>query len=157
MEENLQVVVFNVGASSYAVDIAYVEEILKYQPVTSLPGSTSKVVGVSNIRGSVIPMVDGGILEKSVLLGDEDTSVIVLMVGDKRFGLMVESVREILTIGEESLESLQLSTASGYVKRVIKLEDEIVQLIEMEDFFLYLSGVDGEDLVRDVEEELEVV
>lgn len=94
---------FSVGGEAYALGILRVREIVAYQPVTRVPGTPSYLRGVTNLRGSVVPVVD-----LAVKLGLPETvagrrSCIVVVEAQVEgeatvLGLAVDSVSEVLEL-----------------------------------------------------------
>ena len=65
-----QVLTFRLGEETYGVDILRVKEIRGWSPVTRIPKSPSHVLGVLNLRGSIVPIVDLRVpLEQALKLG----------------------------------------------------------------------------------------
>ncbi len=58
MPKEFQLVAFQLGEETYGVDISQVEEIIRLQPITKVPGAPDFVEGVINLRGRVIPVID---------------------------------------------------------------------------------------------------
>lgn len=90
---------FAIGGQGYCVDVMVVREIRGWTPATQLPSTPSHVRGMINLRGAVIPVIDLGI---RLGLGPcEQTArsvVIVVELGDRLVGLLVDAVWEILTV-----------------------------------------------------------
>src|SRR6195256_1892014 len=82
--EERQLVVFQLGAELYGVEIARVHEIIRHQTVTTVPRAPIFVEGVINLRGKVIPVVD---LRRRFGLPTADhtraTRIVVVEIGDQ--------------------------------------------------------------------------
>ena len=93
-----ELISFRIGAQEFCVDIMAVREIRGWTPATPLPQAPSYVRGVINLRGAVLPIVD---LSARLGLGDTEPSVrnviIVVRIGTRLVGLLVDAVSEILT------------------------------------------------------------
>src|SRR3979490_2000828 len=100
-----QLVVFQLGAELYGVDIARVHEIIRLQTVTRVPRAPSFVEGVINLRGKVIPVVD---LRRRFGLPLADhtraTRPVVVEIGDQVVGIIVDSVSEVLRVSTATIE-----------------------------------------------------
>jgi purine-binding chemotaxis protein CheW len=104
-----QVLTFQLGAETFGVDILRVKEIRGWSPVTRIPNSPGDVLGVLNLRGSIVP-----VLNLRMRLGLETidftplTVIIVLSVmtrsGRSEFGLVVDSVADVVDIGANDLK-----------------------------------------------------
>src|SRR5664280_3036381 len=91
-----QVVIFRLGTGSYAVDIAAVREIIRPQPITVVPQAPPFVVGVINLRSSIVPVLD--LRSRCGLPAAEqtkDSRVVVVQVNDQSVGLQVDAVSEV--------------------------------------------------------------
>lgn len=135
MAQELQLVAFQLGEESYGVDIAQVQEIIRMQPVTKVPGAPTFVEGVINLRGRVIPVLD---LRKRFNLparrDTKDTRIVVVEVPPHTVGMIVDAVDEVLRINEEKVEPPSPFIASidtEYLKGVGKLEGKLLILLDL--------------------------
>ena len=104
-----QVLTFSLGSESYGVDILRVQEIRGWTPVTRIPQAPGHVLGVLNLRGSIVPIID---LRKRLNLAKAEftplTVIIVLSVntaaGAREFGVVVDAVSDVVGIGEANLK-----------------------------------------------------
>lgn len=135
MAQELQLVAFQLGEESYGVDIAQVQEIIRMQPVTKVPGVPTFVEGVINLRGRVIPVLD---LRKRFNLparqDTKDTRIVVVEVPPHTVGMIVDAVDEVLRINEEKVEPPSPFIASidtEYLKGVGKLEGKLLILLDL--------------------------
>ncbi|TCM85056.1 chemotaxis protein CheW [Rhodovulum steppense] len=103
-DDVLEFVTLKAGGQSYCIEITQIREIRRWSPVTALPQAESAVLGVMNLRGAVIPIVD---LAARLGLGKCDASprhvIMVVAVGDKTVGLLVDSVSEILSVSGDQI------------------------------------------------------
>ncbi len=101
--ESRQVLTFTLGGESYGVDILRVQEIRGWSSVTRIPQAPDHVLGVLNLRGSIVPIID---LRRRFGVGQADftplTVIIVLLVdlpsGRREFGLVVDGVSDVVDI-----------------------------------------------------------
>ena len=131
-----QLVVFDLAAEAYGVDIGAVREIIRMQDITKVPGAPSVVEGIINLRGNVIPVVD---LRKRFGLNiadrDRDNRIVVVDIGGQDIGVVVDAVTEVLRISTDSVEppSSVITTAdSVYLLGIVKLEGRLVILLDLE-------------------------
>jgi purine-binding chemotaxis protein CheW len=92
-------ITFILGKEEYAIGIEFVKEIIGIQNITRLPDVDEYVMGVINLRGKIIPIVDMRLrfsLEQ-IPFGDR-TCIIVLNIGEFTTGLVVDEVSEVLDI-----------------------------------------------------------
>ena len=98
-------VAFRVSGQDYCVDILAVREISQRTHITPLPQSPGFVSGVINLRGSVVPVLDCRIrfgLPRGQ--GNARQVIIVVQVGERTVGLLVDEVTEILNIGHDAIK-----------------------------------------------------
>ena len=131
-----QLVVFDLAAEAYGVDIGAVREIIRMQDITKVPGAPAFVEGIINLRGNVIPVVD---LKKrfglSVSERNRDNRILVVDIGGHDIGVVVDAVTEVLRISSDSVEppSAVITTAdSVYLLGIVKLEGRLVILLDLE-------------------------
>ncbi len=104
-----QVLTFCLGEETYGVDILRVQEIRGWSTVTRIPQSPSHMLGVLNLRGSIVPIIDLRVrfsLERAEFT--PLTVIIVLSImtakGKSEFGLVVDSVSDVVDIGGSDLK-----------------------------------------------------
>jgi purine-binding chemotaxis protein CheW len=130
-----QLVVFDLAAEFYGVDIGDVREIIRMQTITRVPGAPSFVEGVINLRGRVVPVVD---LRKRLRLKvDEQTKesrIVVVDIGGRDVGVIVDGVTEVLRIPLSSVEppsSMITNVDSDYLRGIAKLETKLIILLDL--------------------------
>ena len=143
-----QVLTFTLGSETYGVDILRVQEIRGWSPVTRIPQSPPHVLGVLNLRGSIVPIV---VMRMRFNLDRAEytaiTVIIVLSImtpkGRSEFGLVVDSVSDVVDISVNDLK--ETPNLGG------KLNADFIQcLATVADRMLILLDVDalvGKDLM----------
>jgi purine-binding chemotaxis protein CheW len=95
---------FRLGAEEYGVDVLRVQEIRSYEKPTRIAGAPEFVKGVVNLRGVIVPVVD---LRMKLQLGepvyDAFTVVIVLQLGHRIVGMVVDAVSDVVSLGAAQL------------------------------------------------------
>ena len=105
VEENIvQLVGFIVGSEEFAVPILSIQEIIKPIEWTRVPFTPNYVLGVFNLRGNVLPLID---LRKKFNASeaefDDDVRFIVIKVGEELAGFVIDRLTEALRIEENSI------------------------------------------------------
>lgn len=101
----VQYLTFSLGAEEYGVEILRVQEIRGFSSITPLPDAPPHVKGVINLRGTVVPII--GLRERFALPAVEYgrfTLIIVLNVGHRVVGVVVDSVNDVLDLGDGDVE-----------------------------------------------------
>ncbi len=130
------VVIFRLADEYYGLDIQTVQEIVRMQAVTSIPGSDFWVEGITNLRGRVVPVID--MRERcGVEAGDytAETRIVVVNSTKGLAGLIVDAVSEVIRIPGEQVEppsTIVSVPANTYLRGVAKLEDRLVSLVDLE-------------------------
>ena len=131
-----QLVVFELDREFYGVNIAVVESIIKMQSITQLPQTPAYIKGVTNLRGTVLPVID-----LSIRFGLEShsdtrqTRIIIVTMGSIKVGVMVDGVSEVLRISDKSIEPLPPmvnSVNADFLKGIARLEDRLIILLDVE-------------------------
>jgi purine-binding chemotaxis protein CheW len=129
---------FEVGGRVVAIDVSYVREVVRWQPVTPLPNSPVLIEGVVDLRGAVVPVVDlCRALNGTPLESSTKTRIVVTEVDGLVVGLGVDAAIEVLQVDATSMEdSPKLATQAGYgaVKAVVRQSDsEPIIVLSLED------------------------
>lgn len=96
---------FTLGQEEYGIDILRVQEIRGYEPVTRIANSPDFIKGVVNLRGIIVPVVDMRIkLNLGTPTYDQFTVVIILNIGGRVVGMVVDSVSDVMTLSPEQVK-----------------------------------------------------
>src|SRR5438105_13877699 len=94
-----QYLTFALGDEEYGVEILKVQEIRGYAPITPIPNTPPHIKGVMNLRGAIIPVVD---LRRKLAMPATECSpftvIIVVTVGTRVMGVIVDAVSDVLDI-----------------------------------------------------------
>jgi purine-binding chemotaxis protein CheW len=130
------VVIFRLADEYYALDIQTVQEIVRMQTITSIPGSDFWVEGITNLRGRVVPVID---LRKrcGVNAGEytAETRIVVVSSATGMVGLIVDAVSEVMRIPGEQVEAPSAIVSvpeNTYLRGIAKLDDRLVSLMDLE-------------------------
>src|SRR5271154_1024816 len=96
-----QYLTFTLGAEEYGIEILKVQEIKGYSAITHIPNAPPHVKGVMNLRGTVVPVVDlRARFGMEAVEYSKFTVIIVVMVGEKIAGVVVDAVSDVLNISQ---------------------------------------------------------
>ena len=130
-----QLVVFELASESYGINIAVVESIIKLQDITQLPHTPTFVKGVTNLRGSVLPVIDLRIrFELDTFEATKQTRIIIVTMGSNKVGVIVDGVSEVLRVSDELIEPLPPmanSVNSVFLKGIVRLEKRLIILWDL--------------------------
>jgi purine-binding chemotaxis protein CheW len=126
---------FTLGKEEYGLDILKVQEIRGYEAVTRVANAPEFVKGVVNLRGIIVPIVDMRIKFK---LGeptyDQFTVVIILNIGGRVVGMVVDSVSDVITLTPEQVKPAPDMGAlnSNYLIGLGTLDERMLILIDID-------------------------
>jgi purine-binding chemotaxis protein CheW len=136
----LQVLTFSLGEEVYGVDILRLKEIRGWSPVTRIPQSAPYVLGVLNLRGAVVPVID--LRLRFGLQPTEFTAVTVVIVlslrtadGQKECGIVVDKVLDVVDIAAGSIRPVPEAgntTASEFIEGLATQETQMLILLNAE-------------------------
>jgi purine-binding chemotaxis protein CheW len=131
----LQLVIFELGAENYGVEISTVEGIIKMQDLTHIPHAPSFVEGVTNLRGAVLPVIDlRRRFELPVVERTRETRIVVTNMNDIKIGMIVDAVSEVLTISDALIEPTPPIVSNGkaeFIHGIVKLGERLVILLDL--------------------------
>ena len=132
-------VTFYLEEEKYGVNVMMVREVLKNTEIAPVPGSPYFVLGIINLRGNVVTVVDTrtrfGLTPKEE---DEASRIIVVERGDHVIGMMVDSVAEVMTLRASEIEfapNVGNDESAKYIEGVSNQEDELLILVSLEKLF----------------------
>ena len=150
LDETLQWVTFQLGEELYGVNVLQVQEVLKYTEITPVPGAPHYVLGIINLRGNVVTVIDTRArFGQPNRDADDATRIIFVEVKGHILGMLVDSVAEVVSMRSSAIEtspniSNDDNENSRYVQGVYSTEDEILILVDVEKLF---GDVDLEEVV----------
>ncbi len=123
-----QFVTFRLADGEYGIPINEIQEIDRSSRMTPIPNCAEYVDGITNLRGEVVPVINAR--KRFNLAGkesDEQTRVIIIDIGGKKTGLLVDSVRQVLNVATKDIAAPPASIAGGvdqrYIAGIGKVED----------------------------------
>ena len=132
-----QFVGFQIDGQSYAFRIEQIQEIVILDQVTKTPQVPEYVEGVSNLRGTIIPIVNlrvlFGLASKPA---DAETRTIVVNVGPRTMGCTVDTVSQVIRIPEEDIQDAPdtvTSDGAQYICGFAKLGDQLMIVLDIDE------------------------
>jgi purine-binding chemotaxis protein CheW len=136
-----QVLTFSLGREVYGVDILRVKEIRGWSPVTRIPQSPQSVLGVLNLRGAIVPIID--LRVRFALPQAEFTAVTVIIVlslrteqGVRECGVVVDNVKDVVDIAPDSIRpapSMNAGNASEFIEGITTSDEQMLILLNADD------------------------
>ncbi len=132
-------VTFFLEDEKYGVNVLLVREVLKNTEIAPVPGAPDYVLGIINLRGNVVTVVDTrkrlGLGEKET---DESTRIVVIEMDEQVLGIVVDSVAQVADLRESEIEyapNVGNDESSKYIHGVSNQNDELLILLDMEKMF----------------------
>ncbi len=131
---------FALGDESFGVDIQRVQEIRGWSPVTPIPEAPDHILGVLNLRGAIVPIIDlRARIGMSATSNSATTVIIVLSVQMKEemrlFGIVVDRVSDVVNIDSAALRAVPTLDSHGnadYLRGLISQGDHMVILFDID-------------------------
>ena len=137
-----ELLTFKLGNEHYAIDILKVQEIRRYEAVTRIAGAPDYLKGVINLRGNIVPIVDMRI-RFGLPHGEYDrfTVVIILNVGHRVVGIVVDGVSDVVRLSPEQVQPGPAMAAidSSSITGLGTLDDRMLILLNID---ALLSSID---------------
>lgn len=135
----LQWVTFCLDNETYGINVMDVQEVLRYTEISRVPGAPSYVLGIINLRGKVVTVMDTrqrfGLQSSEV----NDDSRIVIIEADKQvIGILVDSVSEVVYLRQSEIESAPRvgnEEATSFIHGVCNKNDNLLILVDLSRMF----------------------
>jgi len=131
-----ELIAFRIGDQEFCVDIMMVREIRGWTPATPLPRTPAFVKGVINLRGAVLPIIDlGGRLGLTTSEPTARHVIMVVKIGDRTLGLLVDAVSDIINITDDAVQptpDVACDTVKAFVRGLFAIEGRMISLIALD-------------------------
>ncbi len=137
-DKSRQVLSFQLGDETYGVDILAVKEIRGWSPVTRIPQSGEHVLGVLNLRGAIVPIMD--LRRLFALTSAQFTAVTVVIVmsiatpaGPRECGIVVDAVSDVVDVPAEAIRpapGLNGQANAEFIAGLAQVEDRMLILLD---------------------------
>lgn len=147
----MQIVCFKVGTEEYGIEILKVQEILKLPKITTLPKSADYILGIIDLRGKVIPIIDLG---RKFAIDDQREAVtknlraIVVNINNKKVGLAIDAVSHVIKVENKDIEPappIVKGISGRYIVGIAKVDKGFVIILDINQIFSHdeLSSISG--------------
>lgn len=132
----LQWVTFKLDNETYGINVMQVQEVLRYTEIAPVPGAPSYVLGIINLRGNVVTVIDTrqrfGLYSSQVT----DNTRIVIIEADKQVvGILVDSVAEVVYLRQSEIETapnVGNDESAKFIQGVCNKNGELLILVELD-------------------------
>ncbi|AWL11300.1 Chemotaxis protein CheW [Saliniradius amylolyticus] len=134
-DEVLQWVTFRLGDETYGINVMQVQEVLRYTEIAPVPGAPYYVLGIINLRGNVVTVIDTrsrfGLDAHEVT----DNTRIVIIESDKQVvGILVDSVAEVVYLKSSEIDSapnVGTEESAKFIQGVSNRDGELLILVDL--------------------------
>ena len=134
-DQTLQWVTFRLEGETYGINVMQVQEVLRYSEIAPVPGAPDYVLGIINLRGNVVTVVDTrarfGLSEGEIT----DHSRVVIIESEQHvIGMLVDSVAEVVYLKQSEIETapnVGNEESAKFIQGVCYKNDELLILIEL--------------------------
>ncbi|MGC3981439.1 MAG: chemotaxis protein CheW [Steroidobacteraceae bacterium] len=135
-----QMLTFVLASESYAVDIQRVQEIRGWTAVTPIPEAPSHILGVLNLRGAIVPIIDLRARIGITPVEPSATTVIIVLnvetqTGARLFGIVVDRVSDVANLSDTTLQAVPAmgnQASARYLRGLVNLHDTMVLLLDID-------------------------
>jgi purine-binding chemotaxis protein CheW len=131
-----ELIAFRIGDQEFCINIMIVREIRGWTKATPMPHSPDYMMGVINLRGAVLPIVD--LSRRLGMMPAEPNArhvIIVVQVADKMVGLLVDAVSDILGIVDDNIQPIPEVSAEfvrAFARGIVAVEGRMICLLELD-------------------------
>jgi purine-binding chemotaxis protein CheW len=138
----MRAAIISMGGELFTIELKSVREVFVVESITPVPGMPSGLVGVTNLRGAVVPLLD---LRPMLGLSAEVAMMYAVVVkhGNWQVGVLVDAVPEIRTLSKDQFLPAPTGTGEGafpFVSTVVKLEDRLRGVLETSAVLSHFEG-----------------
>jgi purine-binding chemotaxis protein CheW len=135
MADERELVSFRVDGQDFCVDIMVVREIRGWTPATVLPHAPSYILGVINLRGAVVPIVDlAARMGLEPIKPDARHVIVICVVENQTVGFLVDAVSDILSVDHKLVQPtppVASDLTRAFIEGVIAIDQRMLRLIDI--------------------------
>ncbi|GHF80773.1 chemotaxis protein CheW [Thalassotalea marina] len=134
-DEVLQWVTFKLDSETYGINVMQVQEVLRYTEIAPVPGAPSYVLGIINLRGNVVTVIDTRSrfgLESSQV--NDNTRIVIIEAEKQVIGIMVDSVAEVVYLRASEIDvapNVGNEESAKFIQGVSNREGELLILVDL--------------------------
>ncbi len=132
----IQLVTFRLRDETYGINVMHVQEVLRVSEIAPVPGAPDYVLGIINLRGNVVTVIDTRSRFGLPMAEVTDTSRIVIIESDKQVvGIMVDAVAEVVELTESQIDSapnVGNEESSRYIQGIATLSNVLLIVVDLQ-------------------------
>jgi len=130
-----QCVTFRLDNEIYGINVMLIQEVLRVTEIAPVPGAPNYVIGIINLRGNVVTVIDTrmrfGLPPKEM---DDATRIVIIEVENQTVGIVVDSVSEVVDVDSSEIETapnVGNDETARYIEGVVSRGDELLILVDL--------------------------
>lgn len=132
----LQWVTFRLEDETYGINVMQVQEVLRYTEIAPVPGAPSYVLGIINLRGNVVTVIDTR-LRFGLTATDttDNTRIVVIEAENQVVGILVDAVAEVVYLSQSEIETtpnVGNDESAKFIQGVCHKNDQLLILVDLE-------------------------
>ena len=135
-DEVLQWVTYRLGDETYGINVMQVQEVLRYSEIAPVPGAPNYVLGIINLRGNVVTVIDTRLRFGLQTTEVTDNTRIVIIESEKQvIGILVDSVAEVVYLKTSEIDSapnVGTDESARFIQGVSNRDDELLILVDLD-------------------------
>lgn len=131
----LRWVTFRLGNEKYGINVMQVQEVLRVTEIAPVPGAPDYVLGIINLRGNVVTVIDTrkrfGLEPKEM---DDSTRIVIIEADEQVVGILVDSVAEVVDLHASQMETapnVGTEENSKFIQGVASHDSELLILVDL--------------------------
>lgn len=134
MSGPVKYICFGLGQEEFGIPLLSVKEVLAIPEITPIPQTPPHFLGIINLRGNVISIMDLRAKFGIKTTSTEETTVIILDFGDYQLGVVVDRVDSVLSLDAEQISSkphIESSKSTDYISGVYRQEQKLILILDI--------------------------
>ncbi|GGA78253.1 chemotaxis protein CheW [Neiella marina] len=134
-DQVLQWVTFRLDNETYGINVMQVQEVLRYTEIAPVPGAPDYVMGIINLRGNVVTVIDTrsrfGLQSADVT---ENSRIVIIEAEKQVIGILVDSVAEVVYLRSSEIDSapnVGTEDSAKFIQGVSNRDDELLILVDL--------------------------
>lgn len=132
----IQWVTFRLAGETYGINVMQVQEVLRYTDIAPVPGASYHVLGIINLRGKVVTVIDTrtrfGLPKGDI---NDNTRIVIIESSAHVIGILVDSVAEVVYLRQSEIDStpnVGNEESARYIQGVCHKEGELLILVDLD-------------------------
>lgn len=131
----IQLVTFRLQDETYGINVTQVREVLRVTEIAPVPGAPTYVLGIINLRGNVVTVIDTrnrfGLMSHEI---DDASRIVIIESEDQVVGILVDSVAEVVELRQSEIDSapsVGSDESSRYIQGVATRDRDLLIVVDL--------------------------